>query len=152
MACSWDLTSAATKIHELHTAIRINKNCSANAIRITTADFIDAIPELYKCLTNRPLDSQWHVPRASVNAPWMDLVLDLRRSPFQLPSSLSCITELPLESWQDTSPQDIKSKLPGVPGPKSVLSRQRNEFLDSNPQCLLCSVLNSLAQLQHLIL
>ena len=121
LACSWDLTSAAAKIHELHTAIRINKNCSANAIRITTADFIDAIPELYKCLTNRPLDSQWHVPRASVkrrNAPWMDLVLDLRRSPFQLPNSFSCITELPLETWQDMSLQDMKSKLPGAPGPK----------------------------------
>ena len=137
-ACSWDLTRAATKNRELCAAIRISKNCGADAIRITVADFI-AIPEFFKCLTNQLLDSQWHVPRASFkrhHARWMDIVLDLRRSPLQLLTYLSCITELPLDSWQDMSPQDIKTELPGAPGLKKRFVAA-NEFLDSNPQCIL---------------
>ena len=55
ISCAWNLSEAASKVHELFTAIRINSNCSANAIRISTANFVDAVPEFAPILQSHPL-------------------------------------------------------------------------------------------------
>ena len=62
----WDLTEAAQNLHQHNMAIRINHHCNATAIRIATADFVDAIPQAKCFLQKEPLDGSWPIPHLHI--------------------------------------------------------------------------------------
>ena len=117
ISCAWNLSEA--KIHELFTAIRIHSNRSANAIRISTANFVDAVPESAPFLQNQPLSGHWCIPLSidkRAAPPWVEQVLLLRNSPSPANSSVACITQLPLSVWLEFSATENPVQVPGAPG------------------------------------
>ena len=52
----WDLSRAAKNLHRHNMAIRVNHHCNPTAIRIATADFIDAVTQVKCFLQKGPLD------------------------------------------------------------------------------------------------
>ena len=98
----WDLTQAAQRLHQLNLAIRINRHCNATAIRIATADFVDAIDQAQCFLHNVPLDGSWLIPTFAHKKPpppWVAMILDLRLNPRNAIERISCITQIPLNVW-----------------------------------------------------
>ena len=112
-------------------AIRINHHCNATAIRIATADVVDAI-NLSKCfLQSAPLDGSWLIPifaHKKPPPPWVALVLDMRLNPQNEIDRISCITQIPLNVWLNFTAEEIRSKIPGAPGARSRFKAALNRF------------------------
>ena len=130
-SCAWDLAAVACKIHDLFTTIRINTACSAQAIRIPTPSFIDAIAKMKPFLHSTELSSKWTVPKfANKRSPpgWITLIYDLRRAPSEQQQVVSCISCLPLENWGQLNAEQIRALLPGRPGPKKRFKAALGRF------------------------
>ena len=92
---------------------------NATAIRIATADFVDAINQSKCFLQSAPLDGSWLIPtfaHKKTPAPWVTLVLDMRLNPQHEIDRISCITQVPLQVWIELTAEEIRSKIPGAPG------------------------------------
>ena len=126
----WDRTGAAQNLHQHNMAIRINHNCNATAIRIATADFVDAIPQAKCFLQKDPLDGSWPIPAFAHKRPppWVNLVLDLRLNPQHEIHRISCITQVPLNTWMNLSAEEIRSTIPRAPGAKGRFKAALNRF------------------------
>ena len=117
----WDLTQAAQRLHQFNMAIRINHHCNATAIRIATADFVDAIDQSKCFLHSVALDGSWLIPTFAHKKPpppWVAMVLEMRLSPLNEIERISCITQIPLNVWINLTAEEIRSKVPGAPGEK----------------------------------
>ena len=109
----WDLTQTAERLHQLNMNICINHHCTATAVRIATADFVDAV-HLPKCLLQDvPLDGSWLIPifaHKKPPPPWVELVLELRLNPQHELDRIPCITQIPLHVWHTLNVAEIRSK------------------------------------------
>ena len=102
-------------------AILINHHCNATVIRITTADFIDAINECKCFLHHSPLDGSWKIPvfaHKRSSPPWVDQVLQCGVDPAAGFAQITCITQIPLDIWQSMAAAEIRLRIPGAPGAK----------------------------------
>ena len=127
----WDLTGAAQNLHQHNMAIHINHHCNATAIRIATADFVDAIPQAKCFLRKEPLDGSWPIPAFAHKRPpppWVNLVLDLRLNPQHEIHCISCITQIPLDTWMNLTAEEIRLKIPRAPGAKGRFKAALNRF------------------------
>ena len=127
----WDLTGAAQNLHQHNMAIRINHQCNATAIRIATADFVDAIPQVKCFLRKEPLNGSWPIPTFAHKRPplpWINLVLDMRLNPHNENHCISCITQIPLHTWINLTAVEIRSKIPKAPGAKGRFKAAHNRF------------------------
>ena len=112
----WDLTQAAQRLHQFNMAIRINHHCNAIAIRIATADFVDAIDQSKCFLHSVALDGSWLIPTFAHKKPpppWVAMVLEMRLSPLNEIERISCITQIPLNVWINLTAEELRSKVPG---------------------------------------
>ena len=128
---SWDLTNAAQNLHQLNMAIRINHHCSATAIRIATADFIDAIPRLQCFLQRQALDGSWLIPTFAHKKsppPWVESVLEIRNNPMLVFERIDSITQISLKDWINLTADEIRAKIPKAPGAKGRFKAALNRF------------------------
>ena len=112
-------------------AIRVNHHCNPSAIRIATADFVDAIPQSKCFLQKGPLDGSWPIPTFANKRPpppWVNMVLDLRINPQQSIERISCITQIPLNDWMNFTAEEIRTKIPRAPGAKGRFRAASNRF------------------------
>ena len=123
----WDLTQTAQRLHQLNMAIRINHHCNATAIRIATADFVDAIQQSKRFLQSVPLSGAWLIP-TSAHKTWVATVLDLRLSPQNEMNHISCITQIPLSVWKNFTAEEIRSKIPGAPSARGRFKAALRRF------------------------
>ena len=127
----WDLTQTAERLHQLNMNIRINQHCTATAVRIATADFVDAV-NLPKCfLQDVPRDGSWLIPifaHKKPPPPWVELVLELRLNPPHELDRISCITQIPLHVWHTLNVAEIRSKIPGAPGAEGRFKAALHRF------------------------
>ena len=112
-------------------ALCINHHCNATAIRIATADFVDAVPQAKCYLQKEPLDGSWPIPAFAHKRPpppWVDLVLELRINPEHEIHRISCITQMPLDTWINLTAEEIRSKIPKAPGARGRFKAALNRF------------------------
>ena len=112
-------------------AIRINHHCNATAIRIATADFVDATSRSKCFLQSAPLDGSWLIPtfaHKKTPPPWVTLVLDMRLNPQNEIDRISCITQIPLHVWIELTAEEIRSKIPGAPGARGRFKAALHRF------------------------
>ena len=130
-AFNWDLREAASNIQALFLNLRADFKISAQAIRLGTADFVQAIPKLTCFLREDSLSASWPTPRFPCKAlvpPWVTLVHRMRVSPERSLIPISCVTQLSLEQWLLMSPADVKAKIPGQPGVRKRFIAAQNRF------------------------
>ena len=78
---NWDLTDTAANIHLLHLQLRTDLCVHAQAIRLLTADFEQAIPKHDCCLRGDPLSGDSSTPKLahkSIIPPWVARVYQYR--------------------------------------------------------------------------
>ena len=128
---SWDLTNAAQNLHHLNMTIRINHHCSATAIRIATADFVDAIPQLQCFLRRQALDGSWLIPTFAHKKPpppWIEAVLELRKNPMLVLERITSITQISLKDWTNLTADEIRAKISKAPGAKGRFKAALNRY------------------------
>ena len=128
---SWDLTNAAQNLHQLNMAIRINHHCSATAIRIATAVFIEAIPPLHCFLQRQALDGNWLIPTFAHKKPpppWVESVLEIRNNPMLVLERINSITQISLNDWMSLTADEIRAKIPKAPGAKGRFKAALNRY------------------------
>ena len=82
-------------------------------------------------LQSDDLSLRWHIPtfrRKSVPPTWVRQILELRRCPQVPPTEVTCITQIPLESWADMSKEDIRAKN-SRPGKRFIAAFKRSRVL-----------------------
>ena len=121
ITANWDLTDAAANIHLLHLQLRTDLCVHAQAIRLLTVDFEQAIPKFDCCLRADPLSGKWPTPKLahkSIVPPWVARVYQLRLQARPANEPITCVMQLHLDEWMKLSPESLRTKIPGQPGIK----------------------------------
>ena len=79
--CQLGFREAAKHVHDHYLKLRADLLIIAQAIRVSTSSFDEAIPKITCCLREDPLSANWPTPRFSCKAvtpPWVSLVHQMR--------------------------------------------------------------------------
>ena len=119
VVANWDLTDAAANIHMRHLQLRTDLCVHAQAIRLLTADFEQAIPKVDCCLRADPLSANWPTPKLahkSIVPPWVARVYQLRLHAQPANEPITCVMQLDINEWLKLSTDSLRLKIPGQPG------------------------------------
>ena len=130
----WNLTDTIARLVRLQAAVSIQFEVNQQCARIPPADFVEAVHKTFFLLHSTDLSADWHIPqfrRKVVPPAWASQILELRKNPQSLPTEVTCITQLALESWADMSQADIRSRI-SRPGKRFVAARERSRLLSKH--------------------
>ena len=100
----WNLVDASNNIQKIRVEARMASNVNSQVLRVTTADFCEAVGLKTKILMSEPLSDRWPVPRFSRKGspiPWIQQIRTLKEDIANncVTVQIQCITQIQLARW-----------------------------------------------------
>ena len=119
----WNLVDVAMKLQRIFIEHKIEEHVNTHVLRMTPADFCAAFTDKQPIFRSEMISKNWVLPRLYAKSkppPWIALVNDLKVNRIPVNIKVKCITELPLDTCSQLTLDEIRTRLPPRPGPRSL--------------------------------
>ena len=113
---AWDLQGTCRNLSLLQAQTVIEQGVNCQIIRIPPQAFLDAVSGKSCQLQDKDLSAEWPTFRINgkfAQPTWLTQVSDCKLLPIQF-QEITCISQLPLSTWCNMDPVDIRCKLRGI--------------------------------------